>query len=206
MSAIDTSAYQKQKGLSVKNLVTIGIFAAIYFVVLMAGGIIFGSNPVLTFYMPMGIALLCGPVYLLLIAKVPKHGPVIILGIVLGLIFFATGMHWGMNIAFMVLGIVADLTAGTRKFVSVNMNILSYLIFSLPPVGSYLIFFLDRDGWVSTMLGKGTAQGYIDTMIVSGPNWLLPIIIIGTLLTALISGLIGRALLKKQFEKAGITA
>ncbi|MDR1250862.1 MAG: MptD family putative ECF transporter S component [Treponema sp.] len=206
MSAIDTSAYQKQKGLSVKNLVTTGIFSAIYFVVFMAGGIIFAPNPVLTFYMPLGTALVCGPVYLLLVAKVPKHGPVVILGIILGLIFFATGMHWMMNTAFMALGIAADLIAGTRKFMSVRMNILSYVIFALSPVGSYLVFFLDKNGWAGTMLGKGTEQSYIDTMIASGPGWLLPVIVIGTVLAAFISGLIGRALLKKQFEKAGITA
>ena len=29
------------------------------------GGIFFAPNPVLTFYMPVGSALLCGPVYLL---------------------------------------------------------------------------------------------------------------------------------------------
>jgi energy-coupling factor transport system substrate-specific component len=156
--------------------------------------------------MPIGTALLCGPIYLLLIAKVPKHGPVIILGIIRGLIFFATGMHWAMNTAFMLLGIVADLIAGTKKFMSVRMNILSYTVFSLSPVGSYLMFFLDKGGWASTMLGKGTEQSYIDTMIASGPDWLLPVIIGGTILTACISGLIGRVLLKKQFEKAGITA
>jgi energy-coupling factor transport system substrate-specific component len=206
MSTIDTSSYQKQKGLSVKNLVTTGIFTAVYFVIFMAGGMLFAPNPVLTFYMPVGTALLCGPVFLLLIAKVPKHGPVIILGIILGLIFFATGMHWAMNIAFMALGIAADLIAGTKKFISVRMNILAYVVFTLSPVGSYLMFFLDKGAWVNTMLGKGTEQTYIDTMIASGPDWLQPVIITGTILAALISGLIGRVLLKKQFEKAGITA
>ena len=40
----------------------------------------------------------------------------------------------------------------------------------------------------------------------SAPISMLPVIILATVIIAIISGLIGRKLLKKQFEKAGITA
>ena len=49
-----------KKGLTVKDLVTTGIFSAIFFVFTLVGGLPFAPNPVLTFYMPMGAALLCG--------------------------------------------------------------------------------------------------------------------------------------------------
>lgn len=67
-------------------------------------------------------------------------------------------------------------------------------------------FFIDPQGWASTMLENGTEQSYIDTMSASAPSWLLAVIIIGTLAIAAFSGWIGGKLLKKQFEKAGITA
>ena len=51
-----------KKSLTIKDLVTTGIFSAIFLVFTMIGGIFFAPNPVLTFYMPMGAALLCGPV------------------------------------------------------------------------------------------------------------------------------------------------
>ena len=60
----------KKKGLTVKDLVTIGIFSALFLVFALVGGIFFAPNPVLTFYMPVGSALLCGPIYLLMMAKV----------------------------------------------------------------------------------------------------------------------------------------
>ena len=63
-----------KKSLTIKDLVTTGIFSAIFLVFTMIGGIFFAPNPVLTFYMPMGAALLCGPVYLLMIAKVRSGG------------------------------------------------------------------------------------------------------------------------------------
>ena len=47
-----------KRGLSVKDLVTIGIFTALMLVFSMVGGIFFAPNPVLTFYMPVGSAIL----------------------------------------------------------------------------------------------------------------------------------------------------
>ena len=82
-----------QKGLTVKDLVNTGIFTAIFFVFTMIGGMFFAVNPVLTFYMPLGSALLCGPIYLLMVAKVHKRWSITILGIIIGIIWFATGMH-----------------------------------------------------------------------------------------------------------------
>lgn len=79
-----------KKGLTVKDLVTTGIFSAIFFVFTLVGGLPFAPNPVLTFYMPMGAALLCGPIYLLMVAKVQKRWSVTILGIIMGIIWFAT--------------------------------------------------------------------------------------------------------------------
>ena len=58
----------------------------------------------------------------------------------------------------------------------------------------------------STMLDNGTERSYIDTMSASAPSWLLAVIVVGTLVIAAFSGWIGGKMLKKQFEKAGITA
>ena len=69
-----------------------------------------------------------------------------------------------------------------------------------------MVFFLDPDGWASTMLKNGTEQSYIDTMNASAPSWLLVVIIAGTLAVAAFSGWVGGKMLNKQFEKAGITA
>lgn len=62
-----------KKRLTVKDLVTVGIFSALFLVFALVGGIFFAPNPVLTSYMPVGSALLCGPVYLLMLAKVQKR-------------------------------------------------------------------------------------------------------------------------------------
>ena len=195
-----------KKSLTIKDLVTTGIFSAIFLVFTMIGGIFFAPNPVSTFYMPMGAALLCGPVYLLMIAKVQKRWSVTILGIIMGIIWFVTGMHWAFSLGYIGMGIIADLVAGAGDYRNKAVNLLSYMLMSLGGVYTYVVFFIDPQGWASTMLENGTEQSYIDTMSASAPSWLLAVIIIGTLAIAAFSGWIGGKLLKKQFEKAGITA
>ena len=188
-----------KKSLTIKDLVTTGIFSAIFLVFTMIGGIFFAPNPVLTYYMPMGAALLCGPVYLLMIAKVQKRWSVTILGIIMGIIWFVTGMHWAFSLGYIGMGIIADLVAGAGDYRNKAVNLLSYILMSLGGVYTYVVFFIDPQGWASTMLENGTEQSYIDTMSASAPSWLLAVIIIGTLAIAAFSGWIGGKLLKKQF-------
>ena len=193
-----------QKGLSVKDLVTTGIFTALMIVFTMLGGMFFAPNPVLTFYMPMGCALLCGPVYLLLAAKVHKRWSITILGIILGFFFFVTGMHWSMALGNIGMGIIADIVAGLGAYTNKKLNALSYMLFMLSNTFTYLIFFIDRDGWIQAMMKKGTDASYIETMNTSATSWMPVVIVGGTLLVAAFSAWVGSKMLKKQFEKAGV--
>lgn len=193
-------------GLSVKDLVTTGIFTALLFVFTMAGGAFFAMNPVLTFYMPAGSALLCGPIYLLLVAKVQKRWSLTIMGVLIGIVWFVTGMHWAFALGYMIMGIAADLVAGAGQYKSKKINMLSYILFSLGGTGSYLVFFADPEGWAQTMLGNGTEQGYIDTMQAEANTGILIAMFAAVLAASAVSALVGSKMLKKQFERAGVTA
>lgn len=197
---------EMKKGLSIKDLVTAGIFTALLCVFTLVGGAFFAVNPVLTFYMPAGSALLCGPIYLLLTAKVQKRFCITIAGVLMGIIMFVTGMHWAYSLGFIIMGIVADFVAGTGQYKSKKINSLSYILFSLSGTGSYLVFFLDPDSWAKTMLGNGTEQTYIDTMRAAGNTGIMIAMFVSVLITSALSAFAGNKMLKKQFEKAGITA
>lgn len=194
-----------KKGLSVKDIVTVGIFSALFLVFALVGGISFAPNPVLTFYMPVGSALLCGPVYLLMLAKVKKRWAVSILGAILCIVWFVTGMHWAMALGYLVMGVVADFVAGAGEYKSKMMNSVSYIVISLGGTASYLVFFANPDGWAKTMLGNGTEQSYIDTMRETGSVWIMLVMLVGTVLAAAVSAFVGCKMLRKQFEKSGIT-
>lgn len=191
-----------KKGLGVKDLVTVGIFSALFLVFALVGVIFFAPNPVLTFYMPVGSALLCGPIYLLMLAKVKKRLAVSILGAILCIVWFVTGMHWAMALGYLVMGVAADFVAGAGEYKSKMMNSVSYIVISLGGTASYLVFFANPDGWAKTMLGNGTEQSYIDTMRETGSVWIM---LVGTVLAAAVSAFVGCKMLRKQFEKSGIT-
>lgn len=193
-------------GLAARDLVTTGIFSALYLVFMMVGGMFFASNPVLTFWMPAASALLTGPVYLLLVAKVPKHGPLVVLGVIEGLVVFATGMYWGWSVACVVLGVVADVVAGVGGFRNKALNLVAFVVYSLSPMGSYLMLWVDPSGYASYLVGKGAEQAYMDTMFSTATSWMLPAMLVATVACAVVSGLVGMRLLRRQFAKAGMTA
>lgn len=196
---------KESTSLTIKDLITTGIFGAILLLCEAIGGGIFAITPTLTFYFPLGAAVLAGPVFLLYLAKVPRRGGITIIGVVVGALAFITGMHWGMAIGSVICGLLADLLAGMKKYKSKKMNILAYMIYSYGCMGTYLVYFINPEGWATTMLGNGTTQDYIDQMNQTA-NWtIFLIMIIGTALISFLSGFIGSKLLKKQFEKAGIT-
>ena len=108
-------------------------------------------------------------------------------------------------LGYLIMGIVADLVAGAGHYKSKKINSLSYILLSLGGTGSYLVFFANPDGWAKTMLGNGTEQSYIDTMRQTGSVWILMIMLAGTVLAATFSAFVGCKMLRRQFEKAGIT-
>ncbi len=196
--------YEENKGLSIKDLITTGIFSALFLVVTMIGGGVFACNPVLTYCLPPAVALLTGPIFLLLVAKVPKKGAILILGILMGLIMFVTGMYWMWPIAYVVFAIISEIIMGIGKFKNMKLNILGYVVFSLNPLVTYSMMWINQKEYVSYLISKGTEQAYMDTMIATAQDWMLPAIIISTIVCAFVSAIIGKSLLKKQFEKAGI--
>lgn len=65
---------QNRNKLQVKDLVTIGIFSAIYFVINLIVMVSGGITPLLWIFMPPILSVLCGVIYMLLVAKVQKTG------------------------------------------------------------------------------------------------------------------------------------
>lgn len=78
----------RKNGLTVKDLIVMGVFGALLMVCSMIGGVLFAVTPTLTFYFSIGAALLPGPVFLLLLAKVPKRWGLTIIGVIISLLVF----------------------------------------------------------------------------------------------------------------------
>ena len=84
------STQKNGKLLQGKDLISIGIFSAIYFVLNFICMLLSGLHPVIWILMPALIALVTGIPFLLMCAKVQKFGAVLLMGMVTGLYGYFT--------------------------------------------------------------------------------------------------------------------
>ena len=122
------------------------------------------------------------------------------------MLLFVTGMYWMWAVACVVLGVVADLLASAGGFTNKALNFAAFVLYSLSPMGSYLMLWIDPGGYTSYLTGNGAERAYMDTMMSTATGWMLPAMILATVACAIVSGLVGMRLLRRQFEKAGATA
>ena len=103
----------KRRGMSGKDVITVGIFSAIYFVINFAFMLLGGLHPLLWILMPGFIALFTGIPYLMMCAKVQKVGSVLLMGLITGLIYYVTGQFTVVILVSFVLACgLAELSPG----------------------------------------------------------------------------------------------
>lgn len=84
---------QKNNKLTIPDLISIGVFTALYFVLIAiatfaSAALVPGFSNVL---LPGVAALISGCVYMLMVAKVPHIGAITVMGTVIGLFLFVSG-------------------------------------------------------------------------------------------------------------------
>ena len=125
-----------------KDLINIGIYAAIYCVIMMCIAML-GYIPIL---MPMLCVI--GPIILgvpmmLFYTKVRKFGMISILAIVVGIFLCVTGMGFWPVLFSIAFGVLADLIAKSGGYASARKTILSYGTFCVLIFGNYVPLYLD---------------------------------------------------------------
>ena len=191
--------------LQTKDYISIGVFSLIYFVIAFGIGGIAQMTPVTFPLMPMIVALFAGSIFMLYTAKIPKKGAVSILGILAGILLFITGMFWMMSAFFVVFGFIADYIISSGDFKSFRRNLTAYCIFALASMGAYIPMVIMPVQFDKFMQRKGNFSSFAGVIKSIGFNWwAIPAMILGTIICGAIGGFIGKKLLRKHFEKAGI--
>lgn len=194
----------KTNKLQGKELITIGVFAAIYLVIVTIIGGICMPIPPLYLLMPAIIAFLNGIVYMLLLAKVQKHGGIFILSLMPALLLMAMGHMWTILASCVLCGILAELITKAGRFKSFRWNLIGYGVFSLNLMGAFVPIWIMREFFFADTLRRGMSAEFIDTLRRMTPLWVLFAMVGATFLAAILGGIAGKKLLKKHFVKAGI--
>lgn len=192
----------EKRKLQAKDLINVGIFTAIYFVLFFAG-MMLGYIPVFIPLLGLVCPILCGIPFMLYLTKVKKFGMVSLSGIILGLLNMLIGSGVLVLIFGAVFGVAADLIMKAGRYRSWKCALLGNGVFSLWIMGFVSRMFLTRTEFFESLV-SGYGQEYVDTLMSYTPGWMFPVLFVVTFLGGILGALLGKAVLKKHFEKAGI--
>ncbi len=189
--------------LKIKDLVTIGIFFVIYFVLFFGVGMM-GVVPILFTIYPCALGIIAGTVIMLFMAKVPKPWALFILGMISPLIMFAMGHSVVVPLVALVFIGLAEFFFRKGRFKSFKFNTIAHGFFSCWISGSLMQMLLAREKYEEIHIKSGVSPEYFEKLsaLISWPS--IALIIAGAFLGGIIGAFIGKAMLKKHFEKAGI--
>ncbi|MBM7551031.1 MptD family putative ECF transporter S component [Peptoniphilus gorbachii] len=190
------------KKLKVKDLVSIGVFGVIYLVLLFGIGMM-GIIPILFLIYPTVLGIVAGTVVMLFMTKVQKPWALFIFGMISPLVMFAAGHTYVVVVLSLIVMIIAELIRKIGNYNSFKYNMLSYAVFSIWICSSMMQMLLAKEKYLEMsieMMGKD----YVDAMekLITYPH--MALVALGAFLGGILGAYIGKALLKKHFEKAGI--
>ena len=193
------------KKLTGRDLITIGIFSAIYFVLNFVA-MITGFVPVLWLLLPGVAGILTGIPFMLMESKVRKPGSILIMGAITALLYFVTGQFTVLLlITFAVASILSEVYRAITKYDNnfIHMTI-SFIIFCYGMLGSPMAIWVYKDSFLAQIQQNGMSAEYVQSLsgLISTPMF------IGLCVSPIIGGLVGamiaKGLFRKHFRKAGI--
>lgn len=190
--------------LIVKDFISIGLFAVLIIVVFFAIGIVCTLfSPLLYFFSFAIVSIFTGPIYFLFIAKVQKKRAVILLGIIL-VVFgvLQVGGVWPSLVFGPAAIVLAEIFARKGKFKSFAMNTLSYVTFSFWSYGLVSSFWILKEKMLELSEIMGADYVAARAAVLTPLNFVL--VTLAMFICAIIGAFVGKKLLKKHFEKAGV--
>ncbi len=189
--------------LQAKDLINLGLFTVIYFVLGCCVAIPIGFIPIFLPVLGALWVIITGIPFMLFLTRVKKFGMVTLMAILSGALMGLTGMgYWGVPVG-VVSGLAADLIMKSGNYKSMKKGILGYAVFSLWMVGTYIpMYFMVEESRASFAASFG--DEYADRVMSVMPTWSIVLVIASIFFCAVLGGLLGKALLKKHFVKAGI--
>ncbi|MDR1272392.1 MAG: MptD family putative ECF transporter S component [Clostridiales Family XIII bacterium] len=194
-----------KRKLRAKDLITTGIFTLLFFVVVTIFAMLFTTIPLLMPFISCADAIVGGVIFLYLATKVRKFGAITIMSGLIGLVMCLAGHFWPCIIFGTVFGLLADFLCSQGGYKKFSWNTAGYaaMILGLALDGySPMLFF--EDAFRRSRLDMGMSAEIIDKLIAAIHGPLIVVAFAGAVICSIIGALIGRVLLKKHFEKAGI--
>jgi energy-coupling factor transport system substrate-specific component len=201
-----TKSNRNRKGLGLKEVILVTLFSVLTFVISMVTALPFASSVMLQLYVGYALmAVISGPVYVLMISKSSKTGTQILFFGIKALYFLLMGQIL-TAVIFFVTGCICEavcLNDGYHK--RMQSGIAYALHMTVYGLGSFFPVMFLGDTYIQGLIDKGYAEETVNTMVTTYRN---PAIVLTVILTLAVSSavgmMIGSGLMKKQFAPAGI--
>lgn len=191
--------------LKTKDLISVGIFAAVYIVGYMIFVSALGFVPALYFFSAAINSLVLAPIYFLFVARVPKNYAVLLLGVIISLVFaLMMPAYWPIYVFALGSALLAEFFARRAKFKRFSYLMLSYVAFSFWSLGIFTSFWVFTESFIGRTESYGYEAAHIDGMKALIQPGVLVAIYIATIVAAIIGSYFAKKLLNKHFKKAGI--
>lgn len=192
------------KKLKIQDFISIGIYTAIYFLVVTIAMVILrftipAFNSVL---IPSATALFAGIVYLLVIHRIPRFGAITIMGSVMGLFFLVSG-HFPLSFLPNILCAVgADWIQYHTKISEKIRTLLSYTVFSFGLMGPVLPLWFMKNAYVDSLVARGKDAVYINKVFAPITTTTFYVCVASVIICSILGLWIGQKIYKKHFDKA----
>ena len=194
----------KDNKLKVKDFITVGIFTAILLVVEFACGMLGFFHPyIVASYVIMIPLVGCIPM-MLFYTKVEKFGMITIMSVLMAIIMFVAGMGFLGAPLIVGAGVIADLIAKSGGYKSFKKTAFSYGIFSMWICANYFPVVVTANSYREGLLEGGYSAEYCDNLFRAINYKTIGILLVLCFVFGFIGAYIGKAVVKKHFEKAGI--
>ena len=194
----------QNRKLTGKDVIAIGIYSAIYFVLNFAA-MMTGLIPILWILLPGTVAILTGIPFLLMVVKVPKPGAVLIMGLITAFLYFVTGQFTVLILITMLIACVVSeayryITKYNLKF---NNLVVAFILFGYGMTGSPLALFVYRESFLA-QIGETMSQEYVAAISSYITTPMLILLLVSPIAGGFFGVLIAGGIFKKHFKKAGI--
>ena len=189
---------------SSRGAIAAGLFIALYLVIFVIIGVICMPIAVLFLLMPELVAFFAAAIYHTMLTKAPGWISIFLAAVIPSLFLIATGHIPIAPLVAVPAGLIAVLLAKKGQYKSFKWNAMSHTIFSLNLFGGFLPIWVMRDYFFQHTLEGGMSKAFCDTVRALTPWWVLPVMMIATMLSSLLGSLFTKKVLHKRLEKAGI--
>lgn len=193
----------KKEKLEVKDLILIGVMAILLYACMFVVVLILGMNPLTYLFAPAISGIPAGIVMMLLLSKAPKKGTFFLAASVVAVFFLIMGRLPLDVITMVVCGLIGELLYGALGRKSFRGMAMAHAVYTC---GLTLVAFISvvllKDAFAEAFAMYG--ESYISKII----ELVTPLSLAGLCLLSAFCGIIGayigKILLKKHFEKAGV--